>query len=160
MRRVTLFLLTLFLLFPSCQRASAVNNGSLADALLRVQNVLGGAQNFVTTDEDFTQTNFGTPAYLDEGVVCFGEGEKTQEIGIFLLRDRSKAKEFKGLLQQYLQREAEALSSLAALYPAEELEKRLSLYENATVGSEGMLVWYFVLEGADTQKALDALTGR
>ena len=67
---------------------------------------------------------------------------------------------FKESLRDYLRNEQEALSSLAELYPAEELEERLALYENATVGSEGMLVYYFVLDKKETQKALEALTGR
>ena len=41
-----------------------------------------------------------------------------------------------------------------------ELAERLALYENATVGSEGMLVYYFVLDKKETDRALEALSGR
>lgn len=160
MRRVAVFLLALLLLLPSCHSASAVEIGEIEHALLRVQNALGGKDRFIVADSDFAETNLGNPEYLKEGVICFGDDDETREIGIFRLEDRRKAAEFKQTLRDYLQSEAQALSSLAALYPAEELEARLKLYENASVGSEGMLVWYFVLDDTDKEKALGALTGR
>ena len=51
-------------------------------------------------------------------------------------------------------------ATVALTAPAEELETRLSRYQNALVGSEGMLVYYFVLDQKDTKKAFTALTGR
>ena len=99
-------------------------------------------------------------SYLEESTVCFGAEGKSREFGVFRLSDRSKASEFKQSLRSYLQAEKEALSTLAELYPVEELAERLALYENATVGSEGMLVYYFVLDKKETDKALQALTGR
>lgn len=123
-------------------------------------NALGGEDGFLLADEDFISSNLGEQEFLSEARICLGNDGKTREIGLFLLTDRRRAQELMAALRVYLQSEYEALSSLAALYPAEELEERLSLYQNATVGSEGMLVYYFVLDPEDTERALFALTGR
>ena len=159
MKKGCILLLALFLLFGACARAETIE-GTLWGAVKRVQNAISDVSNFVTADEDFTADHIGSPSYLEEGMVCFGTEGKTREFGVFRLTDRSKAGEFKESLRTYLQNEREALSSLAELYPAEEIEERLALYENATVGNEGMLVYYFVLDQKETEKALEALTGR
>ncbi len=159
MKKGCIILLALLLLLPSCNRASAMEQ-TLSVAVKRIQNAIADDQDFITADADFTADNIGAPEYLEESAVCFGAEGKTREFGVFRLSDRTKAAEFKESLRTYLQNEREALSSLADLYPAEELEQRLSLYENATVGNEGMLVYYFVLDKKETEKALEALTGR
>lgn len=149
----------LLILLCGCQRSSAADL-SLSDALQRVQNALGGKEGFTLADEDFTALNFGTPEYLEGSTICFDSGSDTREIGIFRLSDRRRAQEMKEKVREYLETEQKALASLAHLYPAEELEERLARYQRATVGSEGMLVYYFVLDEKDAQKALSALTGR
>ena len=159
MKKCCVLFLALLLLFSGCARAEAAKQ-TLSAAVSRIQNAISNVGDFVTAEEDFTADHIGSPAYLEEGVVCFGAEGKTREFGLFRLTDRTKAAEFKESLRTYLQNEREALSSLAELYPAEEIEERLALYENATVGSEGMLVYYFVLDKKETQKALEALTGR
>ena len=159
MKKCFVFILALLALLPSCKRASAIEQ-TLSETVSRIQNAIADDKDFVMADEDFTADHIGAPTYLEEGAVCFGAEGKTREFGVFRITDRSKAAEFKESLHEYLNNEKEALSSLAQLYPAEELEERLSLYENATVGSEGMLVYYFVLDKKETDKALRALTGR
>ncbi len=159
MKKCCILLLACLLLFSACTRAEAAKQ-TLSAVVARIQNAISAVSDFVTADEDFTADHIGAPAYLEESVVCFGAEGKTREFGVFRLTDRSKAGEFKEALRTYLKNEREALSSLSELYPAEELEERLALYENATVGNEGMLVYYFVLDKKETQKALDALTGR
>jgi len=159
MKKGCIILLALLLLLPSCSRTAALEQ-TLSAAVLRIQNAIADDEDFIIADADFTADNIGAPAYLEESTVCFGAEGKTREFGIFRLSDRTKAHEFKDRLRVYLQNEREALSSLADLYPAEELEQRLALYENATVGNEGMLVYYFVLDKKETAKALEALTGR
>lgn len=159
MKKRCIILLSLLLLLPSCNRAAALEQ-TLSQAVKRIQNAIADDKDFILADADFTADNIGSPAYLEEGAVCFGAEGKTREFGVFRLSDRTKAAEFKESLRTYLQNERKALASLADLYPAEELEERLALYENATVGSEGMLVYYFVLDEKETAKALEALTGR
>ncbi len=159
MKKGCILLLAFVLLFSSCARAEALGQ-SLSAAVSRIQNAISSVGDFVAAEEDFTADHIGSPDYLEEGVVCFGTEGKPREFGVFRLSDRSKAGEFKESLRTYLENEREALSSLAELYPAEEIEERLALYENATVGSEGMLVYYFVLDKKETDKALEALTGR
>ena len=159
MKKGCILLLALTLLFPACNRTSAMEQ-ALTDTVLRIQNAIADEKDFIAADTDFTADNIGTPAYLEESAVCFGAEGKMREFGIFRLSDRTKATEFKEHLRAYLKNEREALSSLAELYPAEELAERISLYENATVGNEGMLVYYFILDEKETQKALQSLTGR
>ena len=144
MKKGCILLLALLLLFPACNSANATDQ-TLFATLERIQNAIADDQDFILADADFTADNIGSPPYLTESAVCFGAEGKTREFGVFRLCDRTKAPEFKQSLRTYLQNEREALSSLADLYPAKELEERLALYENATVGSEGMLVYYFVL---------------
>ena len=158
--RVLILLLSLATLLCGCQRVGANDMYALDIILQRVQNELGGADAFIAADTDFALENIGNPNYLSESAVCFGADNETKEIGIFRLNDRTKAEQLKQSIHAYLQNEREALLSLSALYPSEELEERLSLYQNATVGSEGMLVYYLVLNPSDTKKALTALTGR
>lgn len=159
MKKRCLLLLAFLLLFSSCARAEAFE-GTLSAVISRIQNAISDTADFVMAEQDFTADHIGSPAYLEESAVCFGAEGKTREFGIFRLTDRTKAAEFKDALRTYLKNERDALSSLAELYPAEEIEERLALYENATVGSEGMLVYYFVLDKKETDKALEALTGR
>ena len=159
MKKSCILLLVLLLLLSSCNRASAIEQ-TLSTTVSRIQNAIADNKNFVLADADFTADNIGSPAYLKESAVCFGAEGKPREFGVFRLSDRTKAIEFKESLRTYLENEREALSSLAHLYPTEELTERLSLYENATVGSEGMLVYYFVLDEKETKIALEALTGR
>ncbi len=159
MKKGCILLLSLLLLFSSCNRASAIDQ-PIFTVVERIQNAIADTKDFILADEDFTTDNIGSPSYLEESAICFGTEGKTREFGVFRLSDRSKAGELKESLRIYLQKEREALSSLAELYPAEELEQRLALYENATVGSEGILVYYFVLDQKETAKALEALTGK
>lgn len=159
MKKGCILLIAFLLLFSACSRAEALS-GTLDAAILRVQNAISSTAEFVMADEDFTADHIGTPEFLEEGAVCFGAEGKTREFGVFRLTDRTKAAEFKRRLRAYLEKEKEAISSLAELYPADELAERLALYENATVGSEGMLVYYFVLDQKETERALEALTGR
>ena len=159
MKKGCILCLAFLLLFSSCRSTNAIE-GTLAAAASRIQNAISNAEDFVTADEDFTADHIGSPTYLEESIVCFGTEGKTREFGIFRLTDRSKAAEFMGQVRSYLNNEREALSSLAELYPAEEIAERLTLYENATVGSEGMMVYYFLLDKKETDKALQALTGR
>lgn len=159
MKKGCILILAILLALGGCARTEALGE-SLSAAVSRIQNAISSTKDFVSADADFTADHIGSPAYLEEGVVCFGTEGKTREFGVFRLTDRSKAAEFKESLRSYLKNEREALASLADLYPAEELEERLSLYENATVGNEGMLVYYFVLDKKETDRALEALSGR
>lgn len=159
MKKWTAFLLSLALLLPSCHRTEAAV-GSLDILATRVQNAVSSKEDFVIADADFTSDHFGEPSFLQESIVALGNGEKTREFGLFRLKDRTKAAQLKASVQEYLKNEQEALLSLSALYPTEELQTRLSLYQNATVGSEGMLVYYFVLDKKETELAIEALTGR
>ncbi|MBE6629290.1 MAG: hypothetical protein E7624_00390 [Ruminococcaceae bacterium] len=159
MKKWMIFWLSLALLLPSCRRAEAAG-GSLDILVTRVQNAISSEEDFVIADADFTVDHFGEPTFLQDAIVALGNGKKTREFGLFRLKDRTKAAELKASVRQYLKGEQEALISLSALYPTEELEARLALYQNATVGSEGMLVYYFVLDKKETKLAIEALTGR
>ena len=158
MKKGCILLAMCLLLLTSCSRTESPA-GSLSQMIERIQNAISSTEDFVMADEDFTADHIGSPTYLEESAICFAAEGKTREFGVFRLADNSQASEYKQIIRAYLQNEREALSSLAELYPAEEIEERLALYDNATVGSEGMLVYYFVLDKAETQRALAALTG-
>ena len=158
-KRIFLCLTAVFCLVGAlCACRKTKDTPDLPGTLARVQGALGGEEAFIAADEDFIATNFGEPAYLSQSRVGFDAGGATREIGLFLLDDPAKTAEFEERVRAYLTREAEALASLAALYPAGELENRLALYKNAAVGSKGAMVYYFVLDQKDTRKALAALS--
>ena len=157
-KRIFLCLTAVFCLAGAlCACRKTEDTPDLPTALARVQEALGGEETFIAADDDFVATNFGEPAHLSQSRVCFDAGGAAREIGLFLLDDPAEAAGFEKKIRAYLETEAEALASLAALYPAGELENRLALYKNAAVGSRGALVYYFVLDHNDAQKALAAL---
>ena len=159
MKKRIAFLLAIFLFLPACHRAEAANS-SLEVLSTRILNAVSDKEAFVAADEDFLSDNFGSFDYIEDSNIFLDSDNATREFGIFRITDRRKATEFKQAVQEYLSNEQKALESLAALYPTQELESRLSLYQNATVGNEGMLVYYLVLNKEETRKAIEALTGR
>ncbi len=150
----TLIILVFCLLFPSC--ADRATDG--ADAPGEISERVAAAldtERFVRADEDFIRTNFGNEG-LKEGAVFF-ERDGIGEWGVFELEDRAAALAFQENVRQYLQIEREAVESLAQLYPAEELDARLSLYENAVVDSQNVTVYYLLLSHAEQGQILAAL---
>ncbi len=144
MKKILIFALIVLLTFGGCKRAELPVTRSFAQEVARVEEALGGAERFLVADADFSATNFGAE-YITERAVCFSQ-DGIGEWGLFLLSDTAHANECKAMLRDYLNTEKEAIESLAALYPADELQERLALYKNAAVGSDGTLVWYFALD--------------
>ena len=146
MRRALLFLCTLLLLLTGCQKREATAPISLEEEATRVVQRLG-PERFTMTDADFTTINFDAE-YIEQSAIYLARNG-IGEWGVFLLDDPAHAKQCKALIRSYLDNERASIESLAALYPAKELQERLSLYKDATVDSEGALVWYFALSAQD-----------
>ena len=66
--------------------------------------------------------------------------------------DESKDDNLLDQIKNYIKAESEQVKTLAALYPAEELEARLARYEKATIGSKGKLVYYIVADRPISEK--------
>lgn len=101
---------------------------------------------FVRADSDFVSTNFGTPEYLEEAAVYYTRNGDGTEFGFFRLSNMKYTADMEEKIRDYLKSEREAVASLAALYPAEELSTRLSRFDGATVGTAGNTVYYFLTE--------------
>ena len=146
MKRIALVLLIFCMIFTACNAKRDTEERSLQGEVARVEQALG-SERFLRADEDFAKTNFGDHATGPSAV--FFEEDGIGEWGMFVVGDAAKSAALKAELRAYLATQRDAVQSLAELYPGEELQHRLSLYENASVGGDGGLVWYFALEKGD-----------
>lgn len=153
MKRALALLLLLLLPFVGCQQARAANitPQELAERLIRA---LREEEPFTAADADYIESNFPT---LDvDGAVYFGNDDDICEFGVFLLKNTA-ADEAQRILRAYIQTEREALESMAALYPSEELQERLSCYRNAHVSANGGYAYYFIMEEDEMATAQDTV---
>ena len=155
MKYFALILLIFCMILSGCGRNGAAEERSLDAEVARIEAALGGPQRFVRADEDFTTNNFGK-GVNGPGAVFFEE-DGIGEWGVFVVSDAAKSAALKTQLREYLDTQKNAVRSLADLYPGDELQERLSLFENASVGGEGGLVWYFALSEHDRALAEQAM---
>ncbi len=148
-------LLALLLLLGGCTREARSDEAELEASAAKVLESLGGKERFLRADDDFTEMNFSAD-YIEERAVYLAE-DGIGEWGLFSLRDTAQSRACREMLADYLENERAAIESLAALYPADELQERLALYQNAQVGADGALVWYFALPASESNLALRAL---
>ncbi|MBR6727448.1 MAG: hypothetical protein IKM08_04590 [Clostridia bacterium] len=141
MKRLS-FLCVLFLLLTSCGRAQAQSAAQAAKDALQTY----GAEDFFAADGDFIKTNFGEPDFLKEGVVYLSRANDGREFGFFELTDARYREEMLTLIRDYLASEEQSVRSLAALYPADDLQARLARFEQAAVGADGTLVYYCLVD--------------
>lgn len=149
MRMLLLLMLSLLLTLGACDGREA----SAPDFVTTKQQLSAAfdeREGFLRADEDFVATNFGTPDYLLDSTVYLSD---TGEIGVFSLSDPRHAAKMQAAIKEYLATEREAVISLAALYPADELSARLARFDNARVGTVGSIVYYYLL---DTESAATA----
>ncbi len=158
MKKLCWGLFALLLLFGGCKRVASDGNTSVLSGVERVESVLGGKERFSMADEAFVGTNFDLDT-LGDYVVLFESDGGYGEVGLFTVKEGDTAS-FERAVRDYLSREEEAIRSLAALYPAEELQARLACYEEALVGREGTLVYYFALPREQAQRAKTALLAK
>ena len=155
MRRICFVMLALLLFLGGCKGNTPREKVEVMTGVERVQSVLGGKERFAVADEAFVTANFD-PDSLAQHTVLFESDGAYGELGIFSAKD-GKAVALEQAVRAYLAREAEAIRSLASLYPADELQARISCYEEAIVGREGEIVYYFALPREQAQRALAAL---
>lgn len=150
---VTVFLL--LLLLCSCQKGQP--DANVADVAGRVLDVCGDTPSFLAADPDFVTTNFGEADFVEDAAIYMSEDFDGTEFGIFRLTDTKHEKEMLSLIRAYIQSEREAVESLAALYPAEELSARLARFDNAVVGTSNGVVYYLLMDAPLLERAKSAL---
>ena len=119
----------------------------------------GENTSFVRAENDFLTTNFGTRDYVRDSAVYFSENGDGSEFGFFRLSDEQYCDEMIAAVQEYINSERQSVSSLSALYPAEDLSRRLQRFDNATVGHMGDLVYYFITEPTVAKNAVRRFRG-
>ena len=138
MKRFLCLCLLLFLLFGCAKEEKSLDFETAASRILEASE--NGA--FVRADEDFVKTNFGAPDYLTEAVVYYAERDDGTEFGFFRVSDAMHVSDMEQTVSEYLATEREAVESLAALYPAEELNARLARFQHAKTGARDTVVYY------------------
>lgn len=146
------------LIFSGCTGRTSNENIEVLSGVERVQAALGGKERFSEADNAFVTTHFDADALLDH-VVLFESDGAYGELGVLHAKKGEEAT-LERAVRAYLSREAQAIRSLASLYPAEELEARLACYEQALVGREGALVYYFALPREEAERAKGALLSK
>ncbi|MBP3396114.1 MAG: lipoprotein [Clostridia bacterium] len=149
MKRIWAIVLLALLMLSGCQRAKAadITPEELANRLTRS---LQDEMPFTAADPDYVESNF--PGLDASGLVYFGNDDDICEFGIFQLKEFSP-EEAKDIIHAYIKTELEALESMAALYPSEELQERLSCYRNAHVSVGGGYAYYFIMEADEMATA-------
>lgn len=144
-------LLSLLLIFSSCAK-----NSRDMDIPTATKAVIGAFEPdaFVRADDDFIATNFGAVDHVEESAVYYTKNGDGTEFGFFRLSDAKYTAETEGLIRDYLASERESVEALAALYPAKELNERLARFDNATVGTAGNTVYYFLTEPSVAQTVI------
>lgn len=147
MKKLIVCLLALLCLLSAC----AARNLPLTEDLdERIRSAVDLP--FVRADEDFGQTNFNGLAGVSSWRVYLSEANDGIEYGFFVMEDAADTIRMETQIKNYIKAESEQVKTLAALYPAEELEARLARYEKATIGSKGKLVYYIVADRPISEK--------
>ena len=138
MKRFLCFCLGIVLLVGCAKEQASVDIEAVAHKMIEASENI----TFVRADEDFVKTNFGTPDYLTEVVVYYAERGDGTEFGFFRVSDAMHVAEMEQTVLEYLTTERAAVESLAALYPAEELNARLARFQHAKTGARDTVVYY------------------
>ncbi len=153
----TLLFLLLFS-FPSCNKEKGPSTFSCEEAATAIRHAVGEDADFTRADQDYMESNFGTPLKRDGACIYFADAERgCAEFGVFLLENEGKASAFLNELRAYLAREIESREALMALYPEESLAREIDQFKNATVAKNGSLVYYFAMEARQAESAGRAL---
>jgi hypothetical protein len=159
MKKTLCLFLLLVLLLAGCQRASAdVEALAPSDLAQQLLKAIDDADELTMADRDYMETNF--PAIADQGVVYFGSDDDVCEFGIFQFASTAAASAAEAQIKSYIETEKEALTSLSALYPSDDLNERLWCYNHAQIGRIGETVYYLIMDAeslADAERALKAI---
>lgn len=146
--------LAVLCLLTACGRKAP--SGDLQAATRNVTAIYA-ADELRLADDDFVLNNFGALDYVERAEVYLSANGDGTEIGFFQLTDTSHTGKMKSAIREYLESERRSVESLAALYPGEELNRRLSRFDSATVAESGTLVYYIVAASHDAQKIQKAI---
>lgn len=137
MKKIFCLILLLFLMTACGAKQQLDFEQTVSDTLQ-----ISGANDFTVADPDFIETNFGAPDYLVKARVYISKANDGRELGFFELADAKHQGDMLARIRDYLESEELSVRSLAALYPADDLQVRLSRFEKATVGAADTLVYY------------------
>jgi len=155
MKRYFLVLFLFLLLLSGCQMHA--EDPICASLGKQISTALPNGAHLAEVDEDFAETTFDFIGKTEDHVLLLDTTDGgTREIGIFKVGDGVSTADVERGIREYLKSEQEALASLSALYPTDDLTERLWRYQNATVLTKGQYVAYFVLSQDDTKTAKDA----
>ncbi|MBQ9099723.1 MAG: hypothetical protein IJY50_09890 [Clostridia bacterium] len=149
MKKICIVLILLSFLLSACARAA--HSLRVDDAAKAVLQEFGETEQFQKADEDFITTNFDTENVTEAAVYFADDGT---EFGFFQLADINEKDTMQASIRAYVNSERESVNSLAALYPAEELTRRLERFDHVNIGVVGDLVYYFISDEALTKRAL------
>ena len=156
MKKICLLLMIVLLCGGCANRSVDITPEKAAEVVL---TEYGENTSFVRAENDFLTTNFGTRDYVRDSAVYFSENGDGSEFGFFRLSDEQYCDEMIAAVQEYINGERQSVSSLSALYPAEDLSRRLQRFDNATVGHMGDLVYYFITEPTVAKNAVRRFRG-
>ena len=148
------FMILVLLLASGCARQSGLVD--MESAARAAQNEYGDTA-LVRAEDDLVHANFGDPDYLEEAAVYYTQNADGTEFGFFKLSEEKFVPQMEAVIQEYLRTEREAIESLAALYPAEELSARLARFDGAIVGRSGNIVYYCLADSATAQRISAAI---
>lgn len=147
MKKLLLFLALTLLLFGCSQKENFPTTPD--EAATTALSELSKGRTFTRADADFIETNFGSENIEDAAVYFAEDGT---ELGFFSV-DPSKKEALILTIRAYLSSEEESVRQLASLYPADDLDARLSRFKSAEVGSLGdTLVYYLLTDAESTRK--------
>lgn len=147
-----ILILPLLLLLVSCQTQAKTPDCSLLSTQIGI--ALPHGENLQAADDDYLESTFDFIGKTQGHVLLLDTKDGgTREIGIFQLEEAGDVKEADQKIREYLANEQEALRSLQALYPTDELNERLWRYQHATIVSHGQYIAYFVLSREEAQLA-------
>ncbi|MBQ8340758.1 MAG: hypothetical protein IJY22_00090 [Clostridia bacterium] len=136
----TMFLLSLCLLLALGGCRGQADPAQTMDQAASSMLTAHGKDRYVLADEDFVTTNFGSEDHIKRAAIYLSrEGDGT-EFGFFELTDVKYRDRMIAEIRAYLAEEEAAVRSLAALYPANDLQARLYRFTRAKVGATGNLV--------------------
>lgn len=152
--RMLCLLLAILCLLPSCAPKEPT-----PDTVAERMEAYGTAA-LRRADEDFVRTNFGAADRWETADVYLSAAGDGTEIGIFWLTDVAHTEEMKATVREYMESERRSVESLAALYPGEELDRRLARFEHAVIESQGRMVYYILADEDQQRELLSALKSR
>ena len=135
-------LLPLLLILCACAQKPTVTLAKVEATALSSY----GANDYFLADEDYATASFPEARHVKNARIYLSKGNDGREFGIFELTDSRYISETVGAIRTYLENEEQAVRSLAALYPAEELAARLRRLDRVRIECTGNVISYYLVD--------------